>query len=538
MPERSVTGNAAIVGAFTGVSRILGLVREVLTARLFGTSLVQSAFVVAFTIPNLFRRLFGEGALSAAFVPAFAQSCAREPRGESLRMARRVLTLVGALLAGVVLLGMVLTWVAEPFAEEGGRMALTLPLLRIMLPYALFICLAALSMGMLNVLGDFRTPAIAPALLNIVWILVLVGLVPLLADSMWPRILAVSFGIAAAGLLQFSYQWVVLRRRGWTLLPETGGWADPRVRRVWRQAVPAALGAGVVQINVCLDFLLAYWAADWAPSALTYADRILYLPMGVVATAFGTVLLPTFSRHFAAGDTPTLRNTLRSSLTDLSLIMVPAAAGLAFLAGPIVSVLYERGNFDAQATVRTARALACYAPGLFVFGIHKVLNPLFYGMHDTRTPMRVSAFGVLLNLTLNLLFVLTWPTEWKHAGIAVSTVISSAVASILLARLARRRIGPVGWDRVRATVGRALLASVVMGLAARWTWRTSSEGLMQHALLPGELSRIVALSLSMASAAAVYFAGIFLLSPSETKRLVGAVRKLRGRFGKSRRRES
>lgn len=516
--RRSVTRNAALVGALTGVSRILGLAREILTAQLFGTSALQSAFVVAFTIPNLFRRLFGEGALSAAFVPAFARSRTHDSPDESLCMARRVLTRVGALLAGVAALGILLAWLAEGQVQPGGKTALTLPLLRIMLPYAPLICLTALCMGILNVLGDFRTPAFTPALLNIVWIATLLGVCPFLPDAQSPRITAVALAIPLAGALQFGVLWTALRRRGWTILPERGGGTDPRVRQVWRQALPAALGAGAVQINVCLDFLLAYWAADWAPSALTYADRILYLPMGVVATAYGTVLLPTFSSRFAENDLAGARETFRSSLSDLLLMMVPATVGLILLAGPIVAVLYERGQFTPQGSLRTARALACYAPGLLAFSVHKVLNPLFYGMGDTRTPMRVAAAGVLLNLLLNVLFVLTWPVEWKHAGIASSTVICSAVSSFVLARIARRRIGAVGWPRIFTAIGRALAASAVMGLAARWLWMEASDA-----------PRALALTVTVSGAAAVYAAALFLISPAESRRLARSLRGLRHR---------
>lgn len=517
---RNVTRNAALVGALTGVSRVLGLVREMLTARLFGTSPAQSAFVVAFTIPNLFRRLFGEGALSAAFVPAFSKSLTQESKTEALVLSRRVVTLLASLLTAVVALGLATAWVGGHWAEPGGRLALTLPLLRIMLPYAIFICLAAISMGMLNVLGDFRSPALAPALLNIVWIAMLVGVCPWLRDDVWVRVVAVSWGIVFAGVAQFGYLWYTLRRRGWTLRWQGGGLADARVRRVWQQALPAALGAGVVQINVCLDFLLAFWASSWAPSALTYADRILYLPMGVVATAFGTVLLPTFSRQFAENDTDGMRRTLRSALSDLTLVMMPAAVGLAALAPQIVGVLYERGQFDAQATLRTARALACYAPGLVVFSVHKVLNPLFYGLHDTRTPMRVAALGVLLNLVLNVTFVLTWPTEWKHAGIAVATVISSAVASVILARLAAARIGALGWGPVLATMAKALAASAVMALAARGLHRWVLAALQDSALQSSAtLVRVLALALAIVGGGAVYAACMAALCPKESQRV-------------------
>lgn len=523
MSGRSVTRNAALVGALTGVSRVLGLVREILTARLFGTALAQSAFVVAFQIPNLFRRLFGEGALSAAFVPAFTASLERESKDEAAALARRVMSLLACLLTAIVTLGIVTAWVASAYVEPGGRMAFVLPLLRIMLPYALFICLAAIAMGMLNVLGDYRSPALAPALLNVIWIGMLVGVCPWLPDDIWVRVVAVSWGIVLAGVAQFGYLWLALRRRGWTVRPQAGGLRDARVRRVWAQALPAALGAGVVQINVCIDAGLAMFCAPWAPSALTYADRVLYLPMGIVATAFGTVLLPTFSRQQAAGDVEGMKATLRSSLGELLFVMVPAAVGLIALAPAITQVLYERGEFTPQDTVRTARALACYAPGLVVFSVHKVLNPLFYAQHDTLTPMRVSAGAVALNVVLNVAFVLTWPTEWKHAGIAVSTVLSSLVASVVLARLAARRLGALEWGPVAAGTLKAFGAAAAMGVAAR-----ALHGLLSAWAIPGlsptgAMSRGLSLGGAIVGGAVVYFAGMALLSPRETRRALDAV---------------
>jgi putative peptidoglycan lipid II flippase len=333
---------------------------------------------------------------------------------------------------------------------------------------------------------------------------------------------------------QFGYLWNTLRRRGWTVRPQGGGLGDARVRRVWAQALPAAVGAGVVQINVCLDAALAFWAASWAPSALTYADRILYLPMGVVATAFGTVLLPTFSKQFAERDTEGLRGTLRSSLGDLIFVMMPAAVGLMALAPEIVGVLYERGEFGPQDTLRTARALACYAPGLVVFSVHKVLNPLFYAMHDTRTPMRVSAGAVLLNLVLNVTFVITWPTEWKHAGIAIATVVSSAVASVVLARLAARRMGSLGWGPVWAA-SKALGAAAVMALASRGAHGGLVRVLADGAEAPGAMDRVWALAGAIAAGAAVYAAGMAVLSPREFRRTgQGVLRAVRRRLGRSR----
>ncbi len=526
MRRSNVTRNAALVGSLTAVSRVLGLVREMLTAQLFGTSLAQSAFVVAFQIPNLFRRLFGEGALSAAFIPAFSHSLTKESQAEAALLARRVVTLLACLLTAIVTLGIITAWVVMPAVEPGGRMALTLPLLRIMLPYAVFICLAAILMGMLNVLGDFSTPALTPTLLNVVWIGTLAGICPWLPEDIWIRVVAVAWSIVVAGVLQLAFLWYALRRRGWSLRPQWDGLRDERVRSVWRRALPAAVGAGVVQINVCLDAGLALWAARWAPSALTYADRILYLPMGIVATAFGTVLLPVFSRQYSDGEIDKLKSTVNSSLSDLTFLMMPAAAGLVALAPQIVSLLYERGEFAPEDTIRTARALACYAPGLIVFSIHKVFNPLFHSMRDTRTPMYVATGVVALNLVLNITFILTWPLEWKHAGIAVSTVISSAVASAILAHLAVRRLGRFHWRGPILMLAKSLLAAVVMAWLAR----------RAHAVLEGwlpvdsTLSNIVALGGAIGTGAAVYLSLMGLFSYRETSRMMqGLLRRIRRR---------
>lgn len=525
--RRNVTRNAALVGALTSVSRLLGLVREMLTAQFFGTSALQSAFVVAFTIPNLFRRLFGEGALSAAFVPAFTHSRTRNGDARALQMARRLLSSAGALLISIAAAGILISLLAGRNLEEGGKLALTLPLLRIMLPYAPLICLTALCMGMLNVLGDFRIPAITPALLNIVWIGTLLLVCPLLPNSHGPRITAVAASVTLAGCLQFGLLWNVLRRRGWMIRPERGSLEDSQVRRVWRTSLPAALGAGAVQINVCIDFMLAYWAADWAPSTLTYADRILYLPTGIIATAYGTVLLPTFSRLFAENDHEGIRETLHTSLSDIMLLMAPAMAGLLVLAGPVVAVLYEHGEFTALATTRTARALACYAPGLLVFSLHKVLTPLFYGMGDTRTPMLVSLGAVVLNLVLNVIFVLTWPQEWKHAGIASSTVICSAISSFVLARLARRKLERLGWSSVWRPLARPLAAALLMAVAARlvWTWTVAIPFMADSA--GTKKQAVFALLLTIAAAGLVYLGVLYLIDPAAVRRLAGILRRKR-----------
>jgi putative peptidoglycan lipid II flippase len=260
-----------------------------------------------------------------------------------------------------------------------------------------------------------------------------------------------------------------LRKRG-VSLRLAGGWrGDPNVRRIVSLMLPTALGAGLIQINVCIDGLLALWAAPWGPAAMEYAERLVYLPLGLIGTAFATVLLPTYSRRSIAGDYAGLRDAMARALRNIAVIMAPASIGLIALALPIVTLIYrwEAGRFDGDSASFTARALIGYAPGLLIFSFQKALTPAFYALQDTRTPMRIGIMGVLINVSLSLLFVFTWPAGWKHMGIAVATVITSLVNGLTLAVLLRRRLRMPRLPGVfHACVG-AIVAALLMG-AAVW----------------------------------------------------------------------
>jgi len=323
-----------------------------------------------------------------------------------------------------------------------------------------------------------------------------------------------------------------------------GGWRESKVVAVWKQAIPAAIGAGVIQINVCMDAWLAMWANPWAPSALTYAEHILYLPLGLVSTAMGTVLLPTFSKQYAGNDTAGMKNTLRASLQDMMMVMIPATVGLMVLCSPVVALLYQRGEFDATATERTARALFVYAPGLVMFSIQKIFNPLFYGMRDIRTPMLVSVANVILNVTSNIILILVLPSEWKHVGIAASTVACSAMACVVLARIACRRLDryspPVeGCPKGRSPEGGVVSPSLWRGiwsvgfksLAAAMLMAFAAWGI--HEALTGRIKEIFSLGLAMTGAGGVYLVVLCILYPQGAKQIVGGIRR---RLGRSERR--
>lgn len=462
-------GKVGVVSAMTGVSRVFGLVREVVMAHFFGTSTLQSAFVIAFRVPNLFRRLFGEGALGAAFIPIFTEIERTEGRERAQLFASRILGLLICALGLLVGVGIAATFGVERLCGEASRWTEAMPLMRIMLPYAVLICVAAILSAMLQVHERFAIPALTPVVLNVVWIAALVGVCPFLpAEGYW-RIGAVSWGILLAGVAQVLFQLPELRRVGYALRPTLRGWrASPYVRRVLLQMGPASLGIALAQINICLDGWLAFYGASWAPSALEYADRIIYLPLGLFGTAFATVLLPTYSRQFAEGAQDQASETLCQALRNLLFLMAPMTLGLMLLAEPTVALIYQRGAFTAQSTLWTARAILAYAPGLLIFSANKVIVPLFYAQKDLRTPVKVASWCILANVTCNVLSVLLLPEGWRHAGIAASTVLSSLLNTLILLHLLRRRgtfrpnFAPLLREAPRVAVAVAAMAALLV----------------------------------------------------------------------------
>lgn len=505
--DPTVMRAVGVVGRLTALSRLFGLLRDLLMAHMFGASHAASAFYVAFRLPNLMRRLFGEGALAAAFVPVFSKRLESDGPAAAAQLAGRLLGLLtaglGLLTAGLWLL----MWGVEPLLAADGRWAAVLPLGRIMLPYGLLICQAALLMGMLNVRGRFALPASAPVLLNLVWIVALLASRQLVGENAAAAMRLLAWAVLLAGALQAGILTPSLYRLG--LMPRwRPGWRrDPDIARILRLMAPAALGMGAVQINVFLDGVLAMAAAPWAPAALFFAERLVYLPLGLFATAMGTVLLPTFSRQIAQQDREAFDTTFRHAWISLITLMAPAAILLLALSTPTVGLIFawRGGQFDAVDLARTARALACYAPGLLVFSLYKAITPAFHARQDTRTPARIALIGVGLNLCLNLLAVLTLPVEWRHAGMALSTVLSSSFnVGMLLAALNRSPVAP-DWRALRQPTGHILGAALLCGLATtllaplpgRW---------ISSALWGGKALQLATLTFAGSAGAALYLA--------------------------------
>ncbi len=426
------------VGSYTGLSRVLGFVRDILIAAVLGTGAVADAFFVAFRLPNLFRRLFAEGAFNSAFVPLFAKRMESEGEGEARTFAEEVL----AMLLFALLLTTALALVAMPlliaifapgFAANEEKFDLTVLLTRITFPYLLCMSLVALLSGILNTLGRFSAAAFAPVILNLVLCAVMAAAAYLGLGNTPEAGILLAWGVAFAGFLQLVFLALMSRRSGMDL-----GFRRPRltpgVKRMVVLGIPGLIAGGVTQINITVGTIIAS-LQEGAVSFLYYADRIYQLPLGIVGVAIGVVLLPDISRRLGAGDIEAVHNSQNRSIEFALLLTLPAAVALAVIAEPIIRVLFERGAFTAEDTRATAAALAAFAWGLPAFVLIKVFSPGFFAREDTKTPMYYAAAGMVVNVagSLALFFWI------GHVGIAVATTIAGWVNALLLgATLARR----------------------------------------------------------------------------------------------------
>ncbi len=532
MSNRNILKNTAVVAVFTALSRVLGLVREMLQARFIGAGVEQSAFTLAFALPNMARKLFGEGALTAAFVPIFRDEIDNGSLEKAAALARAVMTTVLLMLGATVLLALGGLEIFVAYRHEldlSPRMLLTVRLVKTLLPYMIFICGAAFGMGVLNTLGRFKASSFMPCFLNIVWISILawIGFHDAFADAPYrpdQRIHRIAMAILIAGAVQMLFMFGMMARAGIVPKPRFSGWRESAVRRVWCNLGIAALGAGAVQINYMLDQVLAQLASAWAAGVIGYAERLMDLPLGVIGVAFGTVLLPTFAGLFAKGDLDGARAALGSSLKSLMFLMLPSAAGLCVLAPEITRLIYQGGDFDAVATVRVSRALAVYAVGLGFFSFQKTLVPWFQAQSDMKTPLRVSVMAVVLNAVLNILAVFCLPVEWRHVGLAVSTVFCAFVSCVLLVVAAHRRNGSLGLIRLVRPVALMLGASAVMAVVLL---------VLKRALANFSATSTTGAVLSMAvfilAGMAVYFGALLVV---DRRILRGFVSDFRGRRGK------
>lgn len=448
------------VGGYTMLSRVFGFVRDILIAATLGAGTVADAFFVAFRLPNLFRRLFAEGAFAAAFVPIFSSILEKDGRAKAQEFAEQafaVLFVILALFVAAVEMAMPLAvWaLATGFDAVEGKMELATELSRIAFPYLLFISLVSLQSGVLNSLGRFAAAAAAPVLLNLVLIAAMLGF----GGTLETPGHVLSWGVFAAGVVQFGWLLFHCRRADFPIKLRRPR-LTPKVRLLGRRTLPVVFGASLYQISLLIGTNLASQVGDGAVSFLWFADRVVQLPLGVAGVAVGTALLPALSRQLSAGDEAAASQSQNRGLEFSLLLTVPAAIALLVIAMPIVTVLFEHGKFGPAASRATANALMAYATGLPAYVLIKVLTPGFFAREDTKTPVRIAAAALLVNIVLNLIFM----RIWGHVGIALATSVAAWVNAAALAYVLRLR-GHLDIDaRLAARFPRIVLAS--LGMAA------------------------------------------------------------------------
>jgi putative peptidoglycan lipid II flippase len=544
--------SSGAMGIATLLSRVLGMVREVLYARFMGDGPVAGAFTMAFMIPNLFRRLLGEGALTAAFIPIFKEKERTTGEKEMWHSANAVisgLVIAASAIIGIVLLGLSLLLAVEspPASTNNESVAaaqvewesakpgfpargwlspetrLMLQLSRVMFPYMLLICLGATFMGMLNARGHFFVPAMSATVLNAVMIATVLWVAPLFGQALDTQIFALAVGVLVGGVAQAAYQMPLLWREGFRYR-WVAPWNNETVREVVWKMVPGMMGVAAFQLNVLLTQSIAFSFDSQIVASFNYAVRLMELPQGVFGISLATFLLPALSGLAAEKKYPEFRSTLSQALGYLAFANLIASVLLIVLAEPIIRLLFERGEFTALSTHRAAFALACLAPGLIAFSMVNILARAFYALGDTQTPMKISA----VCLGLNVFFVFWFVKPFAQGGLGLANSLSACVNVGLLFYALRRKLKYLNLAPIRrhliGMAGGAILAGEVAWLVSR-AW----EDWIGHSRF---IDKAGAVLVPMAAASLIYGAILLWLKVPQAREFVDLLRQRIGFFRK------
>jgi len=454
---------AGVVGALTMVSRVFGLLRDVVIAAFFGASWMTDAFWIAFRIPTTLSRLLGEGSLTASFIPVFTEYLHKKTKEEALELAYNAFTLLTILLALVSVLGIIfspfiISIIGYGFTADPRQFALAVFLNRLMFPYVFIISMGALCMGILNSFRRFASPALSP----VMWNLSIIAAALTLRSFFAEPITALAVGVMIGGALQLALQWPFLRKCGVTLTLRFN-FRHPGLKQIGLLMVPAMLGAGITTINVFVSSTLASMLPGGSVTYLFYADRIMELPLGVFAIAIGTAVLPSFSKHAAAGNMEDLKSSIAFSLRLMLFLTIPSTLALMVLNLPIISVLFQRGAFSAEAAVRTGEALFFYGMGLWAFSVVRVFVQSFYALQDAKWPMRAAMIAFAVNLIFSLLLM----QPMQHKGLALANSLSAMANVFILSYVLKKKIGKFLNRAFYLSVVKMIISSILMALAIR-----------------------------------------------------------------------
>lgn len=493
--QRGLMQSTALVSFNTMLSRVLGFIRDVIIAQLFGASAGSDAFFVAFKLPNFMRGLFAEGSFSQAFVPVLSeyqtQSSAVEVKQFIDRMAGSLLVFLVPLTALVTLVSPLLIYVVAPgFAHDPYRFGLAAHMLRITFPYLLLISLTALSGAILNTYGNYGIPAFTPVWLNIS----LIGCGLVLSQYLAVPVYALAWGVLIAGIIQLAFQLPFLVQVGLLPVPRPS-FAHPGVKRVLKLMIPALFGVSVSQLNLLLSTVFASLLKVGSVSWLYYADRLMNFPLGVFGVAISTVVLPYLSRNAASDDHSSYRGTLHWGLRMLLVIGVPATVSLIVLSGPLIATLFYYRAFDSHDVLMTQQCLIAYALGVQAFMLVKVLASAFYAKQNIRTPVKIAIIATVTNMAFNALLLV----PLQHIGLALASSISAWVnALLLLGLLYKRQIYRFDMQMPKFA-GRLVIANVILGGYLYW-WAKELTPWLHH----GGVWRLTHLLIVVVSAVLLY----------------------------------
>ncbi len=516
----TIAKSAGVVGIAVMCSRVLGLIREQVFAGLFGAGYAYDAFVVAFRIPNLLRDLFGEGALSAAFVTVFSDYETNRSKEETRLLACNVMCFFVICLSLISLLGCymaepIVNMLAPDFTSSPGKTDLTVYLTRIMLPFLVFISLAAVAMGMLNTRGRFFVPALASSFFNLGSIIGGTSLAYIFPGYGQPAIAGMAIGTLIGGFLQLAIQIPALYKTGFSFTPRLK-LSDPGLIRILKLMLPATIGLSAVQINIFINTNFAASCAEGSVSWLNYAFRLVQLPIGIFGVTLSIAMLPVLAKQAANKQISEMRTTLTSSLVMVLALTIPATAGLILMAEPIIRLIFEHGAFTAEDTIATAQTLSYYAVGLFAYSANKVLVPAFYAIDKTRYPV----IGSFLAVATNLILINLTIDHFQHLAIALSTSLTmllNFVFLIAVLQLNMRRLPLAHLVRGmgKIIISTLLLIGAVAGLKITLAdWLTGST-----------IAQIASVALIIGAAAAIYGVVLYLLRLQEFRDLVAKIKQ-------------
>jgi len=507
--SRHIASATLVMAGATSLSRIAGLVRDIVVARLFGAGMMTDAFFMAFTIPNLLRRFFGEGSLTAAFVPVFSEVFHQRGEEEAQRLANRCVTLLLLIMLVVVTLGVVCSpWIVQVigygFGQVEGKLQLTDQLNRVMFPYIGLVSMLALLTGILNVRGHFFLPSLSPLFLNLTMILSALTLGQLFERPVF----ALAVGVVLGGIVQLLLQFPAIVRYQMRFRFDFKFRNDAHLSRILTLMLPGIAGVAIYQINIVVTRLMASFLPDGSVSYLYYGQRLFEFPQGIFIVSLAQAALPMMSQQVANNDDKGLQESLKFALTLITLFTLPAMIGLILCAKPIYALFFLGGEFGVTALENSALALMCYAPGLIFVGYSRIAAQTFYALKDTRTPVVISFWTLVVNLVAGLILM----QLYGFVGLAVALTLASIFNAVMLVVLLQRKIGFFLRASLLAPIVKVIPACILMTFAVIYIL-----GLVDWTVIGAMWLKGAVLFIAAAGGAGLYLGTCYLLGISEIR---------------------